>query len=838
MDDMKAKTYIKKLTIQGFKSFNRKTSIPFLPGMNVITGPNGSGKSNVIDAISFVLGRISAKSLRAGRLKELIFHGSQTKKPAEFASVTIHFDNSKKAFPFDTEEVTITRKINRKGVSVYRLNGRNTTREKILQVLESVWIRPDGHNIIQQGDITQIIEMNPIERREIIDEISGIKEYNEKKEKALRDLEKVDQKLREAQILISQRYEIYKKLEAERNAALKYKELQLKLKILKGSYFLSRKKELNEQLGKVIGKLAKRVEEKKSLEESIYEIEEKLKEKEEVIKEIAKKVVEISKRVEIEKKISELRSKILVKKNEIDMKRAEIERLDRIIDNLESLHEKKLEIEGGMPPAVKAILRMNLRGVYGTVAQLIKTDSKYEIAIEVAAGPHLYDIIVEDEDVASFCIEFLRRERIGRATFIPLNKIRPITFKNLGLLNKEGVIGIASRLIKYNPKFMPAMEFVFGNTLIVKDLEAAKNVGITKARMVTLDGDLIERSGVMVGGYYVRKHPHTISVDTEKQLENYIQLRKQLRIEIENLEHEVKELEKELKKFGETKETSKMLELDKVRIASEREIDKLREKRRRLNERKINLEIEINRLEMEKERLEKEIEEMNSKLEEFKGMELFEGKSWEIERDIKRIERELEKLGPINFKAIEEFEKIKEEFEEYKEKYEKILKEKESVLKMIEEIENKRKEVFLSALNKISDEFSRIFNKMTGGSGALRLEDPENIESGLIIEANPAGKKLLNIDAMSGGEKSLVALAFLFAIQSFRPSPFYLLDEIDAALDRRNSRKVAQFIKNASKNSQFIVISHNEETIKFADRVYGVTMIDGESKIVALELPK
>ena len=835
---MKAKTYIKKLTLQGFKSFNRRISIPFLPGLNIISGPNGSGKSNIIDAISFVLGRISAKSLRADRLLELIFHGSEKKKPAKFASVTLHLDNSKKVFPFDTEEVTITRKINRRGVSVYKINGRNTTRQKVLQLLDSVWIRPDGHNIIHQGDMTQVIEMNPVERREIIDEISGIKEYNEKKERALRDLEKVDQKLKEAQIFLSQRYELYKRLEAERNAALKYKELQVKLRTLNGSYLFSKRLELSKEFEKLMEKLKKKTEERKNVEEKLGEVESKLEEKEQIIKDIAKKVIEVSKKVEIEKKVSELRSLILVKRNELDIKKAEIERLDRLIDNLQSLHEKKLELEGGIPPAVKAILRLDLRGVYGTIAQLIKVPSDYGRAIEVAAGPHLYDIVVEDEDVASFCIEFLKREKIGRATFLPLNKIKPTIFKKLHLLSREGVVGIASKLIKFDPKFLSAIEFVFGNTLIVKDLEAAKNVGIGSVRMVTLDGDLIERSGAMTGGYYIRKHPKTISIDTERQLETYIQLRREIRNQIKDLEDEIRELEKELRKYSQKEEMVEIIKLDKIRIASEREIDSLRERKRRLNEKKLNLEIEINRVELQRERIEKEIGEINEKLKEYEGLELFEGRPFEIEKQIKKVEREISSLGPINFRAIEEFEKIRKEFEEYKKRYEQILKEKESILKMIEEIEKRRKEVFMKTLNSVSEKFGEIFHRMTGGKGSLRLEDPENIESGLLIEANPAGKKLLNIDAMSGGEKTLVALAFLFAIQSYRPSPFYLLDEVDAALDKPNSRKIAQFLKEVSKNSQFIVITHNDETIKFADRIYGVTMVDGESKIIALEMPK
>ena len=199
---------------------------------------------------------------------------------------------------------------------------------------------------------------------------------------------------------------------------------------------------------------------------------------------------------------------------------------------------------------------------------------------------------------------------------------------------------------------------------------------------------------------------------------------------------------------------------------------------------------------------------------------------------------ELAKIGAVNFKAIEQYESFAVEFEEYKKRYEKILEEKKAVLDMIEQIEQKRKEVFYRALQEVGKKFGGMFNKMTGGQAALSLEDPSNLESGLIIQATPAGKRLLNIDLMSGGEKSLTALAFLFAVQEYRPAPFYILDEIDAALDKENSLKVASLIKDLSREAQFVVITHNEMTIKQGDRVYGVTMEGGESKIIGLELPK
>ena len=831
-------TSITRLSLQGFKSFNRRISIPLMNGFNIICGPNGSGKSNIIDAVCFVLGRTSAKSLRADRLYELIFHGADGKKPADLAAVSLYLDNSNKVFPYEEPEVSITRKVNKRGVTIYKINGRTVTREKVLQLLSSARIYPEGHNIILQGDVTQIIEMNPMERRLIIDEISGIAEYNDKKEKANRDLGAVDTKLKEAEIIITQRYDIYKKLEDERNTAIRYQDLQKQLTTFKAS-FLNKKVQTNkEELDKLDDKIFEKEEQNKKLNEYIENVEQDLDKKEESIRNVADKLIEVSKKVKIEKEISELRSQLLIKKDRVDANLREIQRLNDLTEKLEALESKKTELAGTVPRAVQAILRLNLRGVHGIVSNLISVPEQYRVAVEVAAGRHLYDIVTEDDDVASYCIDYLKRERIGRATFLPLNKVKPNFFKDNELLKRHGVVGIANRVIKYDSKFMSAMEFVFGNTLIIENLDAAKAVGIGKARMVTLDGDLLERSGVMIGGYYIKSHPKFIEAATKDDIENYRAYRRKLEAEVAALKEDVLHLEKELGKKAGNEEAKELIDLEKLRIGSEREVDDLRIRRKRSQEKKINLEIELNRLNIEKAKLETELENVSTELKEYGEMHYIDEKLYTLEGHIRKVEKELGSIGLVNLKAIGEFEKLKTDFDEYKARYEKILEEKKAVLEMIEKIEERRREVFNKCLEEVNDEFNNIFIKMSSGTASLELGDPQNLESGLIIKASPRGKKLLNIDAMSGGEKSLTALAFLFALQKRKPAPFYVLDEIDAALDKGNSKIVADFIKSLSGDRQFIVITHNDTTIRVGDRVYGCSMVDGESKLIGLELPK
>ncbi|MEM5834284.1 MAG: AAA family ATPase [Candidatus Aenigmatarchaeota archaeon] len=825
-------TCITRLTLQGFKSFNKKISIPFLRGFNIICGPNGSGKSNIVDSVCFVLGRISAKSLRAERLHELIFHGGNGKAPAQYASVTLYLDNSNKEFPFDEPEISITRKVNRKGVSVYKLQGRTTTREKILEILSAARIRPDGHNIILQGDVTNIIEMSPIERRFIIDEISGIAEYNDKKEKAQRELEAVDQKLKEAEIIITERYEIFKKLEEERNTAIKYQTLQKQLQTLKASLIFRKIKNFEEMIKTLDQEIAKGEEENRKVQEELERIEEELEKKERSIRELADKLIQLSKKVEIEKEISYLRTKILFNKDKLDSNLKEIERLDRLIEKLQAFEVREEEI----PASIKAILSLNLKGVLGTLRNLIKTSQEYQLAVEIAAGHHLNDIIVENDEIASFCIDYLKREKIGRATFIPLNKIKPKKLDEKSFKIK-GVLGSVSKVVKCDQKILPAIEFVFGDTLLVENLEVAKAVGIGKVRMVTLDGDLIERSGAMTGGYLIRKHPR-IAVETAKEeVEEYIKLKKKLEEENETLKKEIKELEEKLKNYSQAEETKEIINLEKIKIDSEFELDKLRNERKRAYEKRLNIQTKLNKLKIQKAKVEAELETLKVEALQYGDIKPIEKGIKALEEAIEQTIRELNSLGAVNFKAIEQYEKFKAEFDEYKRKYEKILEEKKAVLDMIEKIEEKRREVFNKCLKELSEKFNQIFKKMTGGSASLELENPLDLESGLIIQANPGGKTLLNIDSLSGGEKTLTALAFIFAIQSYRPAPFYILDEVDAALDKENSKKVAELIKSLSKEAQFIVITHNDETIKYGDRVYGVTMDKGESKILGLEMP-
>ncbi len=816
---------IKKLVLHGFKSFASKTTLIFPSNFTVICGPNGSGKSNILDAICFVLGRSSAKRLRAERMHEMIFHGSARKKPAEHAVVSLYLDNKDRKIPLDSEEVVITRKVNKKGVSIYKLNGETVTREKILEVLRPAGISPDGHNIILQGDITEIIEMSPVERREIIDEIAGIREFDEKREKAMRELEKVEERLKAAKIVLGERFNLLEKLRRESEAAKRYNELSERIEILRASIVKKRLAEVEQAMNELKKRIEEKEREAKAVEEELKKADNELETAEKEYRELEESVFERSKKLQLLREIERIKGEIARKREKIEANKREIARLEELISKISALFEVK-------DRSVEAVLRLGWTGIYGTVGELIKVRPEYSLAIETAAGAHAQDIVVKDENVAIECVKYLKRNKIGKATFLPLNRIRakPLPEKP----KAEGVIDFAINLVEFDEKYLPAISFVFGDTLVVENLEVVKKIGFGRFRYVTLDGDLVEKSSAIIGGFARGR------ATGAEEIARYREIIRALEEENRMLEQEIEKLEIELKNFESVKlpEGDELVEIEKKRKILGKRLEEARLKRKRIYEKRVALQSTINRLSIQKARLEAELENIKIEFQNYKDKQTIEGNVETLENELKKALQELRALGPVNMKAVEEYEQQKAVYEEMKSRVETLEKERERVMSMILDIEEKRKHAFYTVLEGVRKEFKQVFYELTGGEADLVLEDPENIDSGLLIKASPKGKKLLNIDLLSGGEKTLTAIAFLFAIQRFKPAPFYILDEVDAALDKANTKKITELVKKYSENSQFLVISHNDITIQAADCVYGVSMEEGESKIVAIKMPE
>lgn len=817
---------LEKIVIQGFKSFKRNVSIAFPSGFSVITGPNGSGKSNVGDSISFVIGKASSRVMRAKKSQELIFHGSKNRGAAEFAKVALYFDNSDHTLPFKDTSVSISRRLNSKGASTYRLNGKIATRQEILDVFSQAGVHANGHNIIQQGDVNQVVEMDSIERREVIDEISGISEYDEKKTKALQELEKIAEKVREAELILNEKFSILDKLQKERDTAVRYKGLESDLEKIRASILWKEFSESEKTLEEVVKRTEEKETENLALENQIKDYDSKLADEENKMEQLTKDVLEASSQIEVTKKLSHVQSEVEIKKDRLESHRREIDRINVLIDRL-SVTDRKHD------PAVKAV--MGHEGVMGVFADLVKVPKNYRVAFEVASGSHLNDIIVDSANNAVKCVNYLKQNKIGRCRFLPLDKLSPHGKKSL----PAGAIGWMAELVHHEPRYTSAVEFVLGSTACVNDIEKAKHIfSSSRTRMVTLDGDLIESSGAIVGGFYRKR-------EAGADISGYENEKKRIEAEMEILEKDIVTLNKEMEILAAKEKKTKTISMERDRAKIDESLKRIREKRKEAYEKRLILQQELGKLNIQRARLEAKFDNLKvqidqtdkkkdlSKLKPFIDLEVSTLKGKERECII-----QIESLGPVNMKAIDDYELIKKEFDDFRGKVDRIIKEKNDIESTISQIEEKRVGTFMSTLDGIAKNFKLVYQELTGGEADLSLEVPNQLDSGLAIRASPPGKRLINIDSMSGGEKTLTAFAFLFAIQRHKPTPFYILDEADAALDKVNSKRVADLIKKQAKLAQFIVISHNDLVVREADQIYGVSMEDGESKIIGIELPK
>jgi chromosome segregation protein len=1164
-------TKINKLVMRGFKSFAHKTELLFEDGFNVVLGPNGSGKSNILDAVCFVLGKTSAKALRSEKSANLIYNGGKARKPAAEAEVSIYFDNTKKTFPIESDEVKVTRLVKSKGNSIYKINDEKRTRQQVVDMLGLAKIDPDGYNIILQGDIARFVEMPAVERRLLIEEISGVSIYEEKKNKALRELGKVEEKLKETTIVLNERDSRLRELKKERDQALEFNDLSEKIKRNKATLLhrgiqtksqemtdfdkktkstkerhrkalegvsefkdkiLTKKLEVNEinkeierkgekeqvDVHKAVEKLKVDLATSKDRVKSCNQELEKIKERKFQVKqnyddidsklkglEKEKKEIEIrSKQLkselavvddrlakfrskheldslekvekeietldqsaeELQKAINELRQEqqeVLREKDKIELQIQTIdEKIEKVLtlekenkDQLDVLKQHKVEFKKASKElnilldddnkltqqlssarqrllvaneelaklnaqnksvqeslagniALKKILeqKRKIPGILGTVSELGNVKSKFALALEIAAGPRIRGVVVEDDNTAARCIKYLKENRLGTATFLPLNKIKPkgLDSKAKTLIDAKGSYGKAVDLIDFDVKFKTIFQYVFGDTIIVDDIEVARRLGVGSAKMVTLEGDVTEFSGAMQGGYrqksrgglgfkqkeiqdQIKKHEQesdnccsliggyekrkksnedeivrlrhfkanvegeiiklekslhldggdlSASQEVKKELNNQLKAadarveavlmkvseenkklaqnkiaRQQLknkigqlksptlvaelntfgqkkqelkeeqiklnsdltnldaqlknilipekenslkilkqhekeeedfRVEVKALkermvllEKDLKEKEKQQKQFYE-----KFKGLFTKRTKAEEEIVKLEEKLESLDDSLRKLEQKMTAISLEETRVNAELKSLEHEYENFKGVELFTNKSeQQMKSEITRSEGRIASMGSINMKSLEIYDDLEREYNKMLEKKDKLVVEKEDVLIMMAEIEDKKKELFMETFKVVNEQFVTFFMKLSSkGEAYLVLENPEDpFEGGLLVRVRITGEKFMDIRSLSGGEKTMTALAFIFAIQEHDPASFYVMDEVDAALDKRNSTMLANLVREYCNRAQYVVISHNDSVIAKGDRLYGVSMDEnGRSKVVSIEL--
>ena len=1177
--------YLKSIEIQGFKSFANKIVFDFHNGITGIVGPNGSGKSNVADAVRWVLGEQRVKQLRGGNMQDVIFSGTETRKPLSYATVSITLDNTDHHLPIDYNEVTIARKLYRSGESEYLINGSVCRLKDVNELFYDTGIGKEGYSIIGQGQIDKILSGKPEERRELFDEAAGIVKFKRRKNMSVKKLEEERQNLLRVTDILSELEKQVGPLQRQSEVAKEYLKKKEALKTFDINMFLletSRLKEeiaaldekikivqdesaaatveydrtkeeyeaielqtdeidaelelakhqLNEttllkqqlegqiqilkeqintvrmndehiaQRSKAIDlELTERERQLESLTTDKAELQQQLDVKaseekaamEELIR-IQTRIAELSGAVEsgqsqliellnnrsstkaqiqkydtmmeqmqvrkaelnqrlitaqtelveydehilkFENELKDITDVIIGHTNEIKNCEAEIDLLQKTItDKSESLrisqktyHREESRMESlknlteryeGYGNSIRRVMeqRDHVKGIHGVVADLIKVDKDYEVAIEIALGGSIQNIVTDNEITAKQLIQYLKQNKLGRATFLPLTNIEGNELKNKDVLSEKGVLGIASSLVKVDDKFKKLAEHLLGRTVVVRHID--DGIAISKKykqtlRIVTLEGELMNPGGAMTGGAfknasnllsrrreieefeknvkllkaemealekevevcknkrtdfyaqiesikeklqksyviqntakmnydqmnakkndinnmigYIRKESKEIDeqmveikdnqisiqveLETSEKLETELNTdsetnQKELEIARENESKQMQETEKvhlsyatfEQKKFFlmeneerineeilKFKEEQAVLDANKGNAAEEiqnkeaqiedlhktivdskdlfseieaeiqkhvlrkEELNKQHkvflEKRESLNKHINELDKESFRLNNKRETLEEASDKQISYMwDEYEltyvmAMELRDENLTDLAFMKKRIQvlkAEIKALGSVNVNAIEEYKNVSERYEFLKGQHDDLIEAEATLVKIIEELDQAMRIQFKERFQEICVEYDKVFKQLFGGGkGTLELmEDEDILEAGIRIIAQPPGKKLQNMMQLSGGEKALTAIALLFAIQNLKPSPFCLLDEIEAALDDSNVDRFARYLHKLTKHTQFIVITHRRGTMTAADRLYGITMQEkGISALVSVDL--
>ncbi len=1178
--------YLKSIEMYGFKSFANKMVFDFHNGITGIVGPNGSGKSNVSDAVRWVLGEQSAKQLRGASMQDVIFAGTENRKPLSYAYVAITMDNSDHLLPIDYEEVTIARRVYRSGESEYLLNGSPCRLKDVHELFYDTGIGKEGYSIIGQGQIERILSGKPEERRELFDEAVGIVKFKKRKAATIKKLEHERENLVRVNDILSELERQVGPLERQSEVARNYLKKKEELKTLEVNAFLleiedmtsrledikknyeisknqmdenhslsEKLKEQNTALETAIGEMDANIESireqqssstlmKGKLENQIRLLEEQIRFAENADENLAErkgaleaekqeymtqKTTYEAERVELETALKEVEARLnSVRKYNEDLQ-AEIksyndgidanntaimellnnkasiqskeQRFDTMLEqtnirkaqlnqrllqrkteeedlstnllrcqeNYEAATKKQSELKeldaehmhksvewknklreantvlnqsreehnklssklealkniaeryDGYGNSIRRVMEKKDTepGIIGVVSDLIHVDKKYEVAIETALSGNIQNIVTKDEATAKKMISYLKENRFGRATFLPLTSVRGKGFnKDKSILKAKGVLGLANELVEADKEYADILSYLLGRVVVVDHID--NGISLAKANgyslhIVTLEGEYFSPGGSLSGGTFknnsnllgrnreiddIEKKLTKLSDDMKKAKERigeietaqallesdrsenrkameenalacntaqiHLQRAQEQKSESENafaslnsesdeMERQIRDIlagkkeielerqqaierEEELKK--QTEEFQKLLdeklymessaarnlseaqieeasarqkvtfvlencqrvdseiekkeadilrlveeakmgkedakkkqadieEIKKTIIASDSSFAELEaslkaalekkdsmnqeykdffKKREEISETISKLDKEIYRLDAQREKLEGSMAyQTNYMWEEYeltlRAAEKLRDPAYDSLEEMKKstsaIKDEIRRMGNVNVNAIEEYKEVSERYNFLKGQHDDLIEAEQTLMGIIDDLDEGMRKQFTEGFADIQREFDKAFKELFGGGkGTLELVEGEDIlETGIRIIAQPPGKKLQNMMQLSGGEKSLTAIALLFAIQNLKPSPFCLLDEIEAALDDSNVGRFAKYLHKLTKNTQFIIITHRRGTMNSADRLYGITMQEkGVSTLVSVNL--
>ena len=1178
--------YLKSLELQGFKSFPDKTLIRFGDDITAIVGPNGSGKSNISDAILWVMGEQSSKTLRGAKMEDVIFGGTQKRSAVGFAEATLTLDNTDRALPYDADEVMVTRRYYRSGDSEYYINRQSARLRDINEMFMDTGMGKEGYSNIGQGRIDEILSLKSADRREIFEEAAGISKYRHRKEETERKLERTEDNLLRIGDKVSELELQLEPLKQQSEKARKYLELKEELQGVEVAVWLDTLEKLSaaakkaeEDYASASFVLQQAHEELEKLYRQAEDLADALRDKDGELETVRVKVSMLEAthqqldgqmavlrgnvennnaniaRIEeelqgqedrsggIQTQIQQAKDRIGQIRSELDRKQEQLQALQQELttqaanaqgrnrqffelrgretslaadiagrqadmrgleDSMEQtklrlaqleedlnagqsreeetrdhLHNSRRELRRAKDDVTAAnntiagyTLRQNtrakrrdeldeqlrglnakldsvaakarvframerdfesynksvrlvmqeaqrgaLRNIHGPVSRLVRTEDTYTVAIEIALGAAMQQIVVDTESDGKAAIGYLKRTGGGRATFLPLSTVQGKRLQEDGVERCRGFVGIASALVSCDDRYRGVVENLLGRTVIAQDLDAAiamANKYRNRFRIVTLDGQVMNPGGSMTGGS-VNKDAGILSRANE--LEKLTKQEKELQQEKLICEAELQEAQRQfdevefelgtareqlreaedrvLRSEGTVRQYEMLLEaIEGAAESAQRERDALRQRdasdRERYAAQQAKIQVYTQQLEQTRQELtllegsQTEAEQITetitgqmlqlktqtaaleaeqttacAHIEDLKGLqsamegdraqkqtliERMRADSAGLEEEVKallarqaendgeadkmrgllnetltrraeteaartrterdaqdkskdilnmeracagleqkkittameektiidklwdtygltpgtagehrgeiesvaagnrragELKRKIGALGTPNLGAIEEYARVNERYTYLAAQRDDVLTSKRDLEGIIRDITREMTSIFVEEFRRIDLYFGQVFEEMFGGGkGALILEDPENpLTCGIEIRVQPPGKQVKTITLLSGGEKAFVATALYFAILKVRPTPFCMLDEIDAALDDRNVERYAKYLRNLSRNTQFIVITHRRGTMESADVLYGVTMQEqGVSKLLRLDL--
>ena len=871
--------HLKSIVAHGFKSFAEKTTINLSENTNVIVGPNGSGKSNIVDAISWVLGNQSPGSLRTNKMEDVIFAGTEKLTEKGFAEVFLVFNLDDKD-EINSDEVSIGRKLYRDGTSEYFMNGLNCRLLDIQEFLNDVGIGKQQHIIISQGQIAEILNAKPEDHRITIEEASGILPFKLKKDKALRRIESGEKEIKRAKDVLREIKKQIDPLRKQAEQARLHKELsdllkenKTKLNVFQYKNFNKKYEDIRSQLDEVnnfITEFEKKLEEYKSdksklrkdfgenvsiksfLTEAITDVT-KFNEEFKTIYQISSERQLSLERIneqsnsELKRyknqifdnnnKISQLSKSVIDKKQIIKINSKKIKNLMIEIDDLKSKQSASLEIN-------EALLRSEINNLK------LDLESKSEYLNKYSENLNTWK--KDDKTINKYLIKhdkYLQRKNLSSRSF---NKVKINTEKvikrevsYLDNVYSEALINKNNLESSLEEKLSLIKEYNSGNSF-KKTLEEKEEV-LTNEKAILEDETSFMNEELISSTEKIKfltnenenisnKITELSNQNNTNDIKNYKNINRKASEAYKILSQLSEELSLRSKKL-ENDYSDNDLEINKI----EDTLENISKNLFTYKDKKSNLMVKESEYMSQRALFYSNLTNISGlNIEEINAFDVNNLSINELENSINKTEKDLDSLGTVNYLASEDFESLNERYENISSNVEELNLTKKELLKYIGEIEEEIKFRIENSFNTISVNFEEVFEKLfPGGKGSLSLTNSDNLlESGIEINVQPRGKKVKKLSLLSGGERSLAAIAFLFSVFKSFPSPFYILDEVEAALDDANLHRMLNLLEFVKNDAQFIIVTHQQQTMQAGDVLYGVTMQPGSGSRVFTKTKK